>query len=139
MLGKLDKSTPLRILITSREIPELENCFSRLGVHRAHHEIISSLDTLADFKVLVEAKVKSVCLQNDDDRAAIVENILNKSEGCFLWTVLVLNKLSNLYGEEEIKQALEEIPRDMIPLYQRILVMITHAVGGKKLAKAILT
>ena len=117
MLGKLNESTPLRILITSRKTPELEDCFSRLGVHKAQHEMVSSTDTLADIKVLIEAKAKSVCLQNDDDRATLVEKFLEKSEGCFLWTVLVLSKLSNLYGEEEIKQALEEIPRDMIPLY----------------------
>ena len=31
------------------------------------------------------------------------------------------------------------MPQDMIPLYQRTLELMTHAVGGKKLAKAILT
>ncbi|KAL2041612.1 hypothetical protein N7G274_005396 [Stereocaulon virgatum] len=89
--------------------------------------------------VHVEAKAKSVWLQNDNDRAALVEKVLKQSEGCFLWTVLVLSKLSNRYGEGGIKQALEEIPQDMIPLYQRILEMMNHAVGRKRLAKAILT
>ena len=102
MLGKLDESTPLRILITSRETPELVKCFSRLGIHRAQHERITSTDTLPDIKLLVEAKANYIYLQDDDDRAALVVNVLKKSEGSFLWTVLVLSKLSDSYGEEEI-------------------------------------
>lgn len=139
MLAKLDESIPLRILITSRETPELEKHFSSLGAQRVQYERISTADTLPDIKLLVETKTRSVFLKDDKDRAALVEKILGKSEGSFLWTVLVLNELSNSYGEEEINQALEDMPRDMGPLYQRILELMTHATGGRKLAKAILT
>lgn len=139
MLAKLDESMPLRILITSRETPKLEKQFLSLGTHRVHYERILTADTLPDLKLLVEAKAKSVLLKDDEDRAALVENILRKSEGSFLWTVLVLDELSNSYGEEEINLALEEMPRDMEPLYQRTLESMTHATGGRKLAKAILT
>lgn len=139
MLAKLDDSIPLRILITSRETPELGKQFLSLGTVRVQHERISTADTLPDIKLLVEAKSKSVFLKDDEDRAVLVEKILRKSEGSFLWTVLVLNELSNSYGEEEINQALEDMPRDMEPLYQRTLELMTHATGGRKLVKAILT
>ena len=139
MLAKLDQSIPLRILVTSRETPKLDHHFISLGPHRVHHETISTADTLPDIKLLVELKAKSVFLEEDKDRTALVENILEKAEGSFLWTVLVLSELSNSYGEEEIKRALENMPRDMEPLYQRTLEMMTQATGGKKLAKAILT
>lgn len=69
----------------------------------------------------------------------MVEKILAKSEGSFLWTVLVISELSNSYGEQEMSKALEEIPKDMEPLYHRTLELMTQAPGGKKLAKAILT
>lgn len=139
VLAKLDESIPLRIMITSRETPELERNFFNLGTHRVQHERISTADTLPDIKLLVEAKAKSVLLKDDKDRATLVEKILRKSEGSFLWTVLVLSELSNSYGEEEINQALEDIPRNMEPLYQRTLELMTRATGGRKLAKAILT
>lgn len=139
MLAKLDESIPLRILMTSRETSELEKRFYSLGAHRFQSERISTADTLLDIKLLVEAKAKSLVVKDDEDRAALVEKILQKSQGSFLWTVLVLNELSNSYGEEEISQVLEDVPRDMEPLYQRTLELMSQATRGKKLAKAILT
>lgn len=139
MLANFDASIPLRILITSRETPKLEKLFSGLGTYRVQNETILIADTLPDIKLLVEAKVKSVLLKDDKDRATLVEKILGKSEGSFLWTVLVLSELSNSYGEEEINKALEDMPQDMEPLYQRTLELMMQATGGKKLAKAILT
>ena len=139
ILAKLDQSLPLRILITSRESPKLEKHFLGLGAHRVQYETISAADTLPDIKLLVEAKARSVLLKDDRDRAMLVDKILEKSEGNFLWTVLVLSELSNSYGEEEINKALEDMPRDMEPLYQRTLELMEQSPGGKKLAKAILT
>ena len=139
MLAKLDESIPLRIMVTSRETPKLLNHFISLGVHRSQHEKISTSDTLPDIKLLVETKAKSVFLKDDKDRDVLVHKILAKSEGSFLWTVLVLSELNHSYGEQEIYNALEEIPKNMEPLYHRTLEIMAQAPGGKKLAKAILT
>ncbi len=139
MLAKLAESIPLRILITSRETSELEKQFFSLGTHRFRSERISIADTLPDIKLLVEAKAKSLVVKDDEDRAALMEKVLGKSTGSFLWTVLVLNELSNSYGEEDINQVLDDVPRDMEPLYQRTLESMSQATRGKKLAKAILT
>lgn len=76
MLAKLDESIPLRILITSRETSELEKHFFGLGTHRFQSERISTTDTLPDIKLLAEAKAKSLVVKDDEDRAALVENIL---------------------------------------------------------------
>lgn len=138
MLAKLDESIPLRILITSRKTSELERHFLNLGTSRFQNEEISTEDTLPDIKSLVEAKAKSLVAKNDEDRAALTERVLAKSEGSFLWTVLVLNELSNSHGEEEMNQVLDDVPRDMEPLYQRTLELMSQTSRGKKLAKAIL-
>ncbi|KAK4691880.1 protein SERAC1, partial [Lecanoromycetidae sp. Uapishka_2] len=138
MLARLDKSISLRILITSREAAGLENHVLNLENPLFQQVRISIADTLPDIKLLVEVKSRFVALEDDEDRAALVEKVLGKSEGCFLWTVLVLSELSTSYGEEELKQALEDIPRDMELLYQRTLELMTRASRGKKLAKAVL-
>jgi WD40 repeat protein len=139
MLAKLDKSIPLRILITSRETSELEKRFSNLDTHLFQSERISAEDTLPDIRLLVEAKVKSLFVENNEEPAALVEKVLEKSKGSFLWTVLVLNELSNSHGEEEVNQVLDDVPRDMESLYRRALESMSQATRGKKLAKAILT
>jgi len=139
MLAKLGESIPLRILITSRDTSALEKHFSGLGAHRCRSERISAADTLPDLRLLVEAKAQSLVVKDDEDRGALVEKILRKSQGSFLWTALVLNELSHSYGEEEINEVLDDVPRDMEPLYQRTLELMSQAIHGKKLAKAILT
>ncbi|MCJ1396233.1 hypothetical protein MMC18_009122 [Xylographa bjoerkii] len=139
LMRKLDVSIPLRILITSRETSDIEKCFSSLGPHRFQSERISTADTLPDIKLLVEARADSFIVKNNEERAALVEKILGESKGSFLWTVLVLNELSNTYGGEEINQVLDDVPRGMEPLYQRTLESMSQATRGKKLAKTILT
>lgn len=139
MLAKIDRSTPLRILITSRESSDLEKGFMTLGKDRFQSEQISIADTLPDIRLLVEGKAKSLVVKDDHDRAALVEKILAKSRGSFLWTVLVLNELSNSYIEEETNQILEDVPRGMEPLYQRTLEMMAQAPRGKKVTISILT
>jgi hypothetical protein len=139
ILAKMDRSTPLRILITSRETSELEKSFMTLGKDRFQSERISIVDTLPDIRLLVEAKAKSLVVKDDNDRDALVEKILAKSRGSFLWTFLVLNELSNSYIEEETNRVLEDVPRGMEPLYQRTLEMMAQATRGKKVINSILT
>jgi WD40 repeat protein len=140
MLPKLDESIPLRILITSRESSELEKSFMVLGTDRFQSERISTADTLPDIKILVETKARSLIVQSNNDRTALVEKILGKSNGSFLWTVLVLNELSRAYSEKEINQVLEDVPRGMEPLYHRTLELMSQVTRarGSKLTRTIL-
>ena len=138
MLAKLDQRIPLRILITSRHTADLEQYFFDIGAHRFQSESITIADTLPDIKLLVESKAKSLAVRNED-RACLVGKILERSKGSFMWTVLVLNELLNSYGEGEMNQILDEVPRGMEALYRRTLECMSEATRGKKLAKAILT
>jgi len=139
MLAKLDGLLPLRILIISRETSELEKSFMTLGTYQFQSERITTADTLPDIRLLVQGKANSLVVEDDNNRAALVEKILTRSKGSFLWTVLVLNELSNCYSEEETNQVLEDVPRGMEPLYQRTLEIMTQATRGKKVTYAILT
>lgn len=138
MLGKLHDSILLQVFITGRQSVGLEKQFSSLGPHHFHADYISSADTLPDIKLLVEDKVRFSVVNDDQYRAALVDKVLEKSKGSFLWTSLVLSELANAHGEEEIDQILDDMPRDMEPLYSRILLLMSQATWGKKLAKAVL-
>ena len=138
MLSKLDRSLPLRILVTSRETSTLEKHFFALGSQRFQAEKISAADTLPDIRLLVEARANLLPVKGIEERAALADKILIKSQGSFLWTVLVLNELSHSYGKEEINQVLDDVPRDMELLYQRTVDLMSQATRGKMLAKSIL-
>ena len=138
MLDNLESSVPLRVLITSRITGELEESFKSLSPRRYRLQQISAADTLPDIKFLVQSKARAFRLQNDDDRAALVEKILQKSNGSFLWIVLVVNELSKCYRQEDINKVLDEVPSDMKPWYQRTLETMSRNIHGRKLAHAIL-
>lgn len=138
LLSNLEDAIPLRILVTSRDTPMLRSEFAELGFQNYRHEAISTMDTLPDIKAFVGARSKTLISMDDDTRATLVEKIVAKSKGSFLWTSLVLKELSHTYSEDEINQVLDEVPRDMDPLYRRTLDMMSRSAGGKHIAKSII-
>jgi hypothetical protein len=141
LLAKLDESTPLRVLITSRKTSELElgRQFRFSSLRRFQINKISTADTVSDIKLLIQAKTESFIVKNNKDRAALFQKILARSEGNFLWTHLFLDMLSNCFSEEGINHMLKEMPTGIEQLYQRILESISQATFGKEIIKAILT
>ncbi|KAI0834348.1 WD40 repeat-like protein [Hypoxylon sp. FL0890] len=138
MLAKIDSSVPLRILVTSRYTLELDKLFTGLGPGSFHCEHISPADTLSDIKRVAQLKSRSLVVKDDAHRNELVEQILLKSQGSFLWTVLVLNELSNSYSEETISEALAEVPREMEAFYKRTLDQMSQLARGRNLIQAIL-
>ncbi|KAI1462053.1 WD40 repeat-like protein [Annulohypoxylon moriforme] len=138
MLAKIYPSLPLRILITSRYTVEIEKLFAGLDSKVFLSERISQADTISDMKRVAETKSKSLTVKNDAHRDALVEQVLLKSQGSFLWTVLVLNELSSSYSEEAISEVLAEVPREMEALYKRILQQMSQSTRSKNLIRAIL-
>ncbi|GIJ87379.1 hypothetical protein Asppvi_006285 [Aspergillus pseudoviridinutans] len=139
VLTRLDRSVPLRILVTSRQTSEIERRLAILGHDQVRAQLISTADTKEDIESLVRARANALIVESEADRAALAERILGKSEGSWLWTVLVLNELSDSHSEEEIRQVLAEVPKGMEDLYLRTLDLMSQARRGKRLVKAILT
>ncbi|KAK7708036.1 hypothetical protein SLS64_006858 [Diaporthe eres] len=88
---------------------------------------------------LVEEKSRCFNVDSDDHRKALVQKVIDKAQGSFLWTILVLEEISNAYSKEEIESILQELPPKMEDLYYRTLQSMSRLHRGKQLAKAILT
>ncbi|EFW23012.1 conserved hypothetical protein [Coccidioides posadasii str. Silveira] len=139
ILPQLDKSIPLRILITSRETPELQGHIVGLSRDQFRLEIISPSDIRSDVEFLVGVKTKSPALKDAGDHAALVENIVEKANGSFLWTDLVLKELPICYSGTEINRVLDGLPQEMEALYQRVLGQMALNTRAKNFSQAILT
>ncbi|KAJ5781041.1 hypothetical protein N7457_006201 [Penicillium paradoxum] len=138
ILSNLSEVMPLRILMTSRDTLDLEKGFSATPSNQIRSFPISTKDTGPDIRLLVERRTQALGVVGPDDRDILVERILDKSNGSFLWTTLVLEELSCCHSGNEIQQALEDMPRGMESLYRRTLDYMSQATRGKELAKAIL-
>ncbi|KLU89997.1 hypothetical protein MAPG_08964 [Magnaporthiopsis poae ATCC 64411] len=112
---------PLRIFFSSRRLPELERHFSRLETEkRLYRHHISFEDTRADIRRLVEENSDSLPVE-PERRAELVEKLVSRSDGAFLWADLALDELGKVFDEDEINEALDQVPLKMESLYTRIL------------------
>ena len=138
MLSKLETPFPLKIFITTRLSSEFKKHFALLG-HTVSPEQISADDTLQDITLYVQHQVSMLPLDHEDFRRKVVDTVVGKSSGCFLWVVLVLEELGKVYTEADIEQVLEEVPPDMDDLYKRALDLMSSTIRNKELVRAILT
>ncbi|KAJ5818486.1 hypothetical protein N7474_004077 [Penicillium riverlandense] len=138
ILSNMDESIPLRILVTSRYTVDLDQGFSVIPPNQIQSLPISTTDTESDLRLLVERRIQALGVVGPDGRGTLAEKILDKSNGSFLWTILVLEELLRCHSRKEIHQILGDVPRGMESLYKRTLDHMSQAARGKELAKTIL-
>lgn len=138
LLLKASELSSIRIVITSRN--RFESYRQMLpSKTKVISEKISEGDTKLDISLYLEANIDFLPSVDEEDRQHIVNKILTKSAGCFLWVSLVLQQLKQVHTSAEVSQVLEDIPSNMDELYSRILSHMSSVPYGKSLAKAILT
>ncbi|MCJ1424442.1 hypothetical protein MMC29_002330 [Sticta canariensis] len=76
---------------------------------------------------------------NDEFRREIIDQIVERAEGSFLWVNLVLKEIMQCHSYEEIKVAFDEIPSGMDSLYRRMETSIKNLtrVSDKDLSRTI--
>ncbi|KAF2761174.1 hypothetical protein EJ05DRAFT_483569 [Pseudovirgaria hyperparasitica] len=128
----------LRILITSRRIPEIEHAFGTMKGSVVQRQI-SAADTARDVKIYLDSMMDQLPVGYGDTRAWLEEQLLTKANGSFLWVRLIVRELKTTYSEEAIESVLNEVPPDMNDVYARMLRNILKSNRNTKLARAILT
>ncbi|GIZ46684.1 hypothetical protein CKM354_000980200 [Cercospora kikuchii] len=140
LLAKSVHSIRLRILITSRETASLKTEFDNVAARMSlNTECIEAANTLKDIKLLVQARGSVLSSIEQHSSQHLIEQIVSKSRGSFLWTTLILQELVNTYSDSEAKRVLEEVPRGMTALYQRILKTLAQADRDQTFMRAVLT
>jgi WD40 repeat protein len=134
-LSKAETAFPLRILVTSRNIPEIQAHFLRFGKNMVSTEILLQ-DSMRDIKIYIQTRVEDFPL-DFSQRQELADKILAKSGGCFLWVHLVLQQLSGVYTDK-IWTVLDEIPKGMIPFYQKTIATMSQSTREIDIAQAII-
>ena len=114
-------SVPIRIFIASRQTESIQ-----MGIARAARSLPltklekHSLDHNAqDIQRLVEQEVGHM-RGGEQIKDLVVQQILARAEGNFLWTRLVLEEIVYCHTASGIQEALDEFPSDMQRLYERM-------------------
>ncbi|WPH04423.1 Hypothetical protein R9X50_00731400 [Acrodontium crateriforme] len=126
-LTQLSQEAPqLKILATSRELPDIQNSMAPMGAVRVS---IASHLVDADIRKHVETQLsrdhRLVRLQSTT-KALIEETICTKSNGMFRWAHCQLQELKKLKSTRPrfVKDALYSLPSTLDETYERMLIGI---------------
>lgn len=136
LLSKMDKLLPIRLLITSRPLPSVERLFTQEKLEIIA-ESISEEDTLQDIRLFLQARADFLPVEDDQARLDLTENIVQKSNGSFLWASLISKELEMTHSEQQVADVLSQVPTEMDDVYTRILAGIQALPRNQTLAKAI--
>ncbi|KAG8529168.1 uncharacterized protein KY384_005803 [Bacidia gigantensis] len=117
--ARMDQQYPLQIFFTSRPSLVIERALSHEQISK-HHEILSRDKSLADIALYVRVHASYLPCESDEARESLVQQILEKSNGNFLWTKLVVKELQSAMSEQSIKEILDLVPQEIDELYEKI-------------------
>lgn len=137
LLSFLEKQQPLRIFITSRPVLATDRLFAQNKLDRIA-ETISIRDSLEDIRLYLQANAEFWPAEDEDERDQLLTHILNRSNGNFLWTFLVLQELTDTLSVQQAYEVLDSVPNGMDELYSRILEALMNNPRNRNIAKAIL-
>lgn len=126
----------LKVFFTSRSSFHNEENIPILTGRLQYYQM-QAADTLADFKIFINAKLAHVPASCGKDREDLKNRILDKASGSFLWVSLVVRILAESYSEEATEEILEEVPTDMNSLYSDMLGNVLQNRRAVVLAKCL--
>lgn len=132
-------SFPLRIFITSRNVPDIQHLSRRLEAWTSLTTIeIPVNDSMRDIECYIQSRVENLPFKTLRERAELVKAIIDRSNTCFLWVRLIMDKLETVYSSDSIMGVLRELPEGMVPYYERTIHEMAENKMEKHIAKAII-
>ncbi|KAI1307431.1 hypothetical protein F5Y03DRAFT_352235 [Xylaria venustula] len=120
-LKSLSDKLPVRILILSRNTNSIS-----MGIHKLSRSI--SVLKMEKSKIGHNQKDIELLVGTELDRMRgssgfrnqLLQDIMERSEGNFLWVQLVLEEVMACHTEGKIREVLDSIPNDMTRMFQRM-------------------
>lgn len=123
LISKVRSATRINVLLISRPTKDLTKDVGDL-LPTLTQERISAGDTIEDIKDYVRASITKI-LPGDESQEEVVSDIMSKASGSFLWVKLALDRIGdNWYTRDDIRNALNELPAGMEPLYRRMIDVV---------------
>lgn len=132
----------VRILVVSRPLSTVRNSFQRLR-KKAPEVVMNEMalvENLNDIRVAATDEMED--FPGDDGfKAEVVDQIVSRSEGNFLWASLVLKKILQSHRQEDVKRVLDSVPTGMDQLYARMITFIAalESEEDRSLSKTLLS
>ena len=136
MLARIDAQFPLLVFVTSRPSLTMERALSHEHIPR-YHEVLSRDRSLGDIALYVRSHSHYLPCECETVREELVHRIIQKSNGNFLWTRLVVRELEAAMSEQRIQETLNSVPQEIDDLYARIFKQLMASPSEGKLVATI--
>lgn len=115
----------LNIILVSRPLSSIRNSFQRLRKRVPDMNIteMALKDNLEDIRLLATDEMDDFPGQ-DAFKNEVIDEVVSRSEGNFLWASLVLRKVLRCHRQEDIRRVLSGTPDGMDQLYERMVEAI---------------
>ncbi|KAK6852096.1 NACHT and WD domain protein [Apiospora arundinis] len=140
MIKGVNLKFPLRIFITSRKVEDMHILQRQLESFSTLISFeIPARDSGRDLATYIRTRVETLPIDTESDKTALSKEMVQKSNGSFLWVRLVLDELQHVYTRQSIMQVMQGIPEGMIPYYERTVAAMAERKMEKHIAKTVLT
>ncbi|KAK3341904.1 prion-inhibition and propagation-domain-containing protein [Lasiosphaeria hispida] len=130
----------IKVLVSSRPIPDCVAAFSDspgLRLQDLNRDDISAYvnDTIGNHRYMDEL------LRSDGECKQMIQDIINKASGVFLWVVLACRSLLSGFADHddisELRRRVDELPPELEELFQHMLgnIKIRHQEQGARLLR----
>ena len=134
-------STTVKILILSRNTDAISRAFDQIShyIPVARIEKSVSKHMQHDIERFVARELQHI-RGTESFKESLRAKIIERAQGNFLWTRLVLDELCQCHTEESIQEVLEDIPDDMTRFYERMETTLLNSTrkSNRLLIKALL-
>lgn len=138
-LTTINSTNSIRIFLSSR--PTKVPGVSASSSSQITPFFLSTDDTKTDIRDYVSEYISRSVPADDTTQQNLIEQVVMKASGSFLWVRLALENLEeNWHTQEDILTSLTNIPTGMIQLYEKMLLRVTsQATKVQSMARRILT
>lgn len=130
-LKALNRNHKVKVLLVSRDTADIQHHVAQLPLRKIVHRL-STADTYMDICRYAEEVIGA----HVPSREMIIDKVLAKASGNFLWVTLAANDLTQSWHlQSNIDNALSGLPGEMTPRYDRMMQKIEdHPQSIKRMA-----
>jgi hypothetical protein len=122
---QIAESPNVKVCLSSRPLLEFEDCFSSFPGLRLQDLTVEDIKKYVNDNLKSSQRYQALSLQEPIKAPALVEEIVSKADGVFLWVKLVVKSLLSGFGKHDdisdLQHRLRLLPSDIEKLYEHML------------------
>ncbi|KAI0191109.1 WD40 repeat-like protein [Astrocystis sublimbata] len=133
MLMRINRDLPIKVFVSSRPDNKMQQMFE----HERIQYVTFQAGQQASLQDIAGYLHSRPILDQAIDTQPLIDLILQKSDGIFLWATLMVDKLNDCYSIEDIEAVIKGVPGEMNTFYADIIDQIQNSPNAE-LGKCIL-